>query len=274
LCDGIDNNCDGNVDETFPTKGQACDNGLLGVCRGTGSQQCRVDESGLECVITSPGEENPGAESCNGLDDDCDGVVDDALDDSDLRRVTGTVGSVSVDVWMEIWEASRPDATSLLPGSLESHSCSRPGVLPWASVSQSRAEEICEQRGRRLCSAEELQLACSGATGNSYPYGSTYQATACNGLDYSVTAGTQSRALPAGTLSTCVSTGQILDLTGNVAEWSSTRTNDLAESPGIFEVRGGSFESPAGGLLCAFDFPRLPAPALTPTVGFRCCKAP
>ena len=76
LCNGDDDDCDLAVDEDFPTKGQLCDDGNLGICRGTGTLQCTVDESGLECIIDTPGAPAEN-ESCNDLDDDCDGRIDE-----------------------------------------------------------------------------------------------------------------------------------------------------------------------------------------------------
>ncbi|HEY2410527.1 MAG TPA: hypothetical protein VGI10_31200, partial [Polyangiaceae bacterium] len=44
-CNGLDDDCDGLVDEDFPDKGTACDDGQLGICRGTGHKVCKADGS-------------------------------------------------------------------------------------------------------------------------------------------------------------------------------------------------------------------------------------
>ncbi|MBX3184314.1 MAG: hypothetical protein KF915_16925 [Polyangiaceae bacterium] len=77
-CNDLDDDCDGLVDEDFPNKGLVCDDGGVGLCRGTGVYLCTADGSGTECVITNPGA-TPTEEVCNGLDDDCDGLVDEGL---------------------------------------------------------------------------------------------------------------------------------------------------------------------------------------------------
>ena len=68
-CDRIDNNCDGHIDEGDPGGGGACGSST-GICR-TGVQHC------VGGALTCAGGVSPGVETCNGLDDNCDGVVDD-----------------------------------------------------------------------------------------------------------------------------------------------------------------------------------------------------
>jgi len=70
ICDGIDNDCDQEVDEDYADEGVACDTGLFGVC-AAGSLVCT--EGAPLCVQAI----QPVAEICNGLDDDCDGNIDE-----------------------------------------------------------------------------------------------------------------------------------------------------------------------------------------------------
>ncbi|MBI5537093.1 MAG: putative metal-binding motif-containing protein [Deltaproteobacteria bacterium] len=69
VCDGTDNNCDGNVDEGDPGGGTQCDTGLLGLCKA-GITHCT--NGSVQCV----GLNAPKGEVCNGLDDDCNGSID------------------------------------------------------------------------------------------------------------------------------------------------------------------------------------------------------
>jgi hypothetical protein len=70
-CNGVDDDCDGTSDDGNPGGGAACTSNLPGVC-SAGTTSCQA--GGLTCVPNI----SPGTEVCNGLDDDCDGTVDDA----------------------------------------------------------------------------------------------------------------------------------------------------------------------------------------------------
>ena len=70
ICDGLDNDCDGQTDENNPDGGGACTTGQLGVC-SAGTQICT--NGSLVCTPNNLG----SAESCNGLDDNCDGQADE-----------------------------------------------------------------------------------------------------------------------------------------------------------------------------------------------------
>ncbi len=77
-CNQLDDDCDGRIDEDFPLKGAACDDGRLGACRGTGTLGCTANGAGLQCDITMPGAP-AGTEVCNGRDDNCNGAIDEGL---------------------------------------------------------------------------------------------------------------------------------------------------------------------------------------------------
>ncbi len=71
-CNGIDDNCNDAVDESWPSRGTTCTRGV-GACTSTGVLVCNTAGDGLRCDAPTIA---PSPESCNGIDDDCDGVVD------------------------------------------------------------------------------------------------------------------------------------------------------------------------------------------------------
>ncbi len=71
-CDGIDNNCNGAVDEGFDV-GVACLGGM-GACQMNGKTVCGASYTAVVCSA-APG--TPAAEVCDGVDNDCNGRVDD-----------------------------------------------------------------------------------------------------------------------------------------------------------------------------------------------------
>ncbi len=72
-CNGLDDNCDGRIDETFPTEDAGCSTGLLGVCAG-GTTQCHQGAIACAQLVAA------STERCNGLDDDCNGKTDETFD--------------------------------------------------------------------------------------------------------------------------------------------------------------------------------------------------
>lgn len=93
-CNGRDDDCDGFADEWWDIPVSACwtrPGPWVGECR-PGFTQCRLGKTA--CL----GEMFPTEETCNGLDDDCDGVPDDGLNPEPIEvcAVLDTSGSMAL----------------------------------------------------------------------------------------------------------------------------------------------------------------------------------
>ncbi|TNF38393.1 MAG: hypothetical protein EP329_00560 [Deltaproteobacteria bacterium] len=85
VCDGADNDCNGTADDGFDV-GDYCTTGV-GACARAGVKVCAADGAGTTCdAVAGP----PVTEICNGVDDDCDGAIDESGCESPcLPGVTG-----------------------------------------------------------------------------------------------------------------------------------------------------------------------------------------
>lgn len=275
-CDGKDNDCDGRTDEPFGV-GTACSVGI-GACASTGTMVCDpMDRTKTVCGAMP---KMPVMETCNGIDDDCDGMVDELISMAERTADDRLVYLPSVDVTMFAFEASRYDASNTGAGmDSAARPCSVAGRLPWANVTKEEAKQACALIGTgwRLCTRNEWYAGCSKDATSVFPYGAVYDGAKCNGADYPRATG--ATTISAGAAGMCIADqsgaagDELSDMSGNVREWVLTSTN-----PESFELRGGaynvaSFNGDAPGLRCDALIPAPTAPVRLPSVGFRCCRS-
>ena len=289
LCDGIDGDCDGKADDpwsapasTAKALGAACDPDptKIGACKPKGIYACNAAQTGVQCTQILAGA-SPQNELCNGLDDDCDGKVDEQTDDGGYKGVVDAMvhvqrsaGGKYYDFYIYSHEAARPDSSGSGAGKATTRACSKASVLPWSKATYAQAAAACAAAGKRLCSGAEWEVACQGSGGKLYPYGASYQAKTCNGVDRPA-----GKPVATGSLGSCVG-GQagLYDMSGNLREWTSGKAGSTGGSPprAIYVVRGGAYNTPGPGLSCTFSLSKAVEDVVLPSVGFRCCsdKAP
>ncbi|MEZ4433069.1 MAG: MopE-related protein [bacterium] len=108
-CDRRDDDCDGTTDEDFPGLGGACAVGV-GRCRAVGEVVCAPGGAEARCSV-NPGA--PRAERCDGVDDDCDGAVDEDFGPGCARQ------ALEVEAGAYHTCARRPDEAVLCWGNVD-----------------------------------------------------------------------------------------------------------------------------------------------------------
>ena len=126
------------------------------------------------------------------------------------------------------------------------------GVVPYRNIPYTGAQNLCKKKGKRLCTIQEWQWACSGLEGHSYPYGVQINEHNCN------TEG-QKNVEPSGSRIKCVGEFRVFDMVGNLFEW-------VTDSRGRTMIMGGPTSK------CQDISPGMKG-AAKPQIGFRCCKS-
>jgi len=210
-----------------------------------------------KCILTDSSDENNG---------------DPANDDDDLFLCPSDMVGIDDQFCMDMYEASKSDATENFMGDFNTLGPSRADVIPWFPVSYQTAKQACEAVGKRLCTEDEWSWVCqNGDDQTIYSYGDTYAADTCNGIDAfcedpypHCRQGNDYffKVQPTGTFLGCTSKYSPFDLNGNVWEWVEGATE------GNHHLRGGAYNCGNSERLhkCSYV-----AGDSVSAKGFRCC---
>ncbi|MBS2027747.1 MAG: protein kinase [Deltaproteobacteria bacterium] len=130
------------------------------------------------------------------------------------------------------------------------------GQKPSTGLTYAEAKSACEGQGKRLCSEDEWERACKGPSNTRFAWGETNDKDACN---------TSKTPGPTGDHPRCKSGYGVYDLSGNAAEWTTSRYSSAI--PGK-AVKGASGEAMAR---CA-GRRAVGERSKESSLGFRCCK--
>jgi formylglycine-generating enzyme required for sulfatase activity len=146
--------------------------------------------------------------------------------------------------------------------------------LPATNVPWNQATKFCQDQGKRLPSEAEWEYAARGTDGRLYPWGSTFDSSATNSKEAGV-----GRLVPVGSLAKNKSPFGVLDMSGNVWEWTADNYKPYPGHVSGFTVpgdakviRGGSYTSDQVHVTTTarnLDH----ASTRSPVIGFRCAKS-
>jgi iron(II)-dependent oxidoreductase len=151
----------------------------------------------------------------------------------------------------------------------------KPDAYPASFILLEEALGYCAWAGGRLPSEAEWEKAARGIDGRTYPWGDQWDPSRCNTV-----AGGLHAPEAVGSRPECISPYGVLDVTGNVKEWTSDRYRDysgteMAEEPSAepstsqYVMRGGGWMAQPIDVRVAYRHKRSPRSRLMDH-GFRC----
>lgn len=224
---------------------------------GDATDTVESDGSAADTTVDTEPACVPVEETCDGLDNDCDGAADDGILCNGCQPGMARIERTGATPFcIDVYEASRQDATADAVGSDSTVATNRAAVQPWKGATFAEAGDACTAVGKRLCTDGEWVAACQGAEGRLYPYAQLYAPTTCHGINAPPTSG----PVATGAFAECISQDGLFDMSGNLEEWTADR-----------RVRGGAYNDVQNNLKCTSADATVNPTLAQDNVGFRCC---
>jgi serine/threonine-protein kinase len=145
---------------------------------------------------------------------------------------------------------------------------------PATGVNWNDSQAYCQSMRKRLPSEAEWEYAARGTDGRLYPWGNVFDSTATNSIEAGL-----ANLIGVGTLPKNKSPFAVLDMSGNIWEWTADDYKPYPGHPATFDIpadakviRGGSYQSDKFHVTTTtrnLDH----ASTRSPAIGFRCAKS-